>query len=149
MGIGFAVPVNTAKRIVADIMQYGRVRKPDLGIINGIPLSKLGPQLIRVLELPLSEGYMVIRIIPGASADKAGIRGANDQVQVGNYIFPIGGDIITKIDGQEVRQQDDIDHALNTKNVGDQVQIEVMRGGRRQTLAVQLAEMPRGARRRT
>ncbi|HKQ73462.1 MAG TPA: trypsin-like peptidase domain-containing protein [Blastocatellia bacterium] len=149
VGIGFAVPVNTAKRIVADIMQYGRVRKPELGILRGIPLSKLGPQLIRVLELPLNEGYMVVKTIPGASADKAGIRGANDQVQVGNYVFPIGGDIITKIDDQEVRQQDDIDHALNTKNVGDKVQIEVMRGGRRQTLAVQLTEMPSGARRRT
>jgi len=148
VGIGFAVPVNTAKRIVADILQYGRVRKPDLGI-KGIPLSRLGPQLIRALELPVSEGYMVVRAFPGASADRAGIRGSNEQVQIGNYIFPIGGDIITKIDGQEVRQQDDIDHALNAKNVGDRVQIEVMRAGRRQTLSVQLAEMPRGARQRT
>jgi len=148
VGIGFAVPVNTAKRIVSDIMQYGRVRKPDLGV-KGIPLSRLGPQLIRALELPLSDGYMVTRAIPGASADRAGIRGANEQVQVGGYILPIGGDIITKIDGQEVRQQDDIDHALNAKTVGDRVQIEVMRDGRRQTLSVQLAEMPRGARQRT
>jgi putative serine protease PepD len=147
VGIGFAVPVNTAKRIITDILQYGRVRKPDLGV-NGIPLSKLGPQLIRILELPVNEGYMVTRAIPGASADRAGIRGANEQVEIGGYIFPIGGDIITKIDGQEVRQQDDIDHALNAKNVGDRVQIEVVRGGRRQTLSVQLAETPRGARRR-
>jgi len=147
VGIGFAVPVNTAKRIVADIMQYGRVRKPDLGV-SGIPLSRLGPQLIKVLALPLNEGYMVVKAIPGASADKAGIRGANEQVEIGRYIFPVGGDIITKIDGQEVRQQDDIDHVLNSKNVGDQVQVEVMRGGRRQTFTVQLAETPRGARRR-
>jgi S1-C subfamily serine protease len=147
VGIGFAVPVNTAKRIVADIMQYGRVRKPDLGV-SGFPLSRLGPQLIKALSLPLSEGYMVVKAIPGASADKAGIRGANQEVEIGRYIFPVGGDIITKIDGQEVRQQDDIDHALNSKNVGDNVQIEVMRGGRRQTLSVQLAETPRGARRR-
>ncbi|MCI0388216.1 MAG: trypsin-like peptidase domain-containing protein [Acidobacteria bacterium] len=148
VGIGFAVPVNTAKRIVTDILQYGRVRKPDLGV-RGIPLSRLGPELIRVLELPLSEGYLVTKTIPGASADKAGIRGAREEVEIGRYIFPVGGDIITKIDGQEVRQQDDIDHALNAKSVGDRVQIEVMRGGRRQTLSVQLAEMPRGARRRT
>src|SRR5215510_4850582 len=63
VGIGFAVPVNTAKRIVADIMQYGRVRKPDLGI-SGFPLSRLSPQLIKALSLPLSEGYMVVKAIP-------------------------------------------------------------------------------------
>ncbi len=147
IGIGFAVPVNTAKRIVSDILQYGRVRKPDLGI-RGIPLSRLGPQLVRALELPVSEGIMVVRAFSGASADKAGIRGANAQVQVGRYVIPVGGDIITKIDGKEVRQQDDIDHALNDKNVGDHVQVEVVRGGRRQTLSVQLAELPRGARQR-
>jgi putative serine protease PepD len=148
VGIGFAVPVNTAKRIVTDILQYGRVRKPDLGI-KGIPLSRLGPQLVRALELPVSEGMMITRTAPGGSADKAGIRGANEQVQVGRYIVPVGGDIITKIDGQEIRQQDDIDHALNNKNVGDRVQVEVVRGGRRQTLTVQLAELPRGSRQRS
>jgi S1-C subfamily serine protease len=148
VGIGFAVPVNTAKRIVTDILQYGRVRKPDLGI-KGIPLSRLGPQLVRALELPVSEGMMITRTAPGGSADKAGIRGANEQVQVGRYIIPVGGDIITKIDSQEIRQQDDIDHALNNKNVGDRVQVEVVRGGRRQTLTVQLAELPRGSRQRS
>ncbi len=147
VGIGFAVPVNTAKRIITDILQYGRVRKPDLAI-KGLPLSRLGPRLIRALELPVSDGVMITAVLPGGSADRAGIRGANERVQVGGYVIPVGGDIITKIDGQEVKQQDDIDHVLNNKNVGDRVQVEVVRGGRRQTLTVQLAEMPRGARQR-
>jgi putative serine protease PepD len=147
VGIGFAVPVNTAKRIVTDIMQYGRVRKPSLGI-SGIPLSRLGPQMIRTLELPVRDGIMVVKVAPGGSAEKAGIRGANEEVQVGRYIIPIGGDIITRIDGEQVRQQDDIDHVLNNKSVGDRVQIEVVRNGRPQTLAVQLSELPRGSRQR-
>ncbi len=144
VGIGFAVPVDTAKRIISDILQYGRVRKPRLGI-ESLPLNA---QLARVLELPVSEGLMVTGVISGASAEKAGLKGPNDEVQIGRYLIPIGGDIIVNIDGQKINTRDDLDRALNNKNVGDRVQVEVMRGKRRQTLSVQLAELPQSARTR-
>lgn len=145
VGIGFAVPVETAKRVISDIKQYGRVRKPNLAI-EAYPLNRLSPQLINALSLPVNEGFMVISVTPGGAADRAGIRNA-EEVRVGRYSIPVG-DIITKIDGQPVAQQDDMDHVLNSKNVGDQVQVEILRDGRRQTLSVQLTEAPRAARQR-
>jgi putative serine protease PepD len=147
VGIGFAVPVKTAKRVIEDIKAYGRVRKPRLGIESMIPLSRFGSQLIRALDLPVDEGLMVVRVAPGSGADKAGMRNA-EEVRVGRYIVPLG-DVITKADGQPISQQDDLDRVLNSKNVGDRVQVEVVREGRRVTLNVQLEELPRGGRRRT
>ncbi|HZF40326.1 MAG TPA: trypsin-like peptidase domain-containing protein [Blastocatellia bacterium] len=144
VGIGFAVPVDTAKRIVSDIMQYGRVRKPRLGIDS----LTVNEPLAKALELPVSEGLMVTGIVTGAAAEKAGLKGPTDEVQLGRYVIPIGGDIIVGIDGQKVSSRDDLDRALNNKNVGDSVQVEVMRGKRRTTLTVQLAELPQSTRQR-
>lgn len=146
VGIGFAVPAKTAKRVIEDIKTYGRVRKPRLGI-EAIPLSRFGSQLIRALDLPVNEGLMVISVVPGSGADKSGMRNA-EEVQVGRYAVPLG-DVITKVDGQAISQQDDLDRVLNGKNVGDRVQVEIVRDGRRLTLNVQLAELPRSGRQRT
>ncbi len=146
VGIGFAVPVKTAKRVIEDIKVHGRVRKPRLGI-EAIPLSRFGSQLIRSLDLPVSEGLMVTRVVPGSAADKAGMQNP-EEVQVGRYLVPMG-DVITKIDGQQISRQDDLDRVLNNKNVGDRVQVEIVRSGRRVTLNVQLEELPQGGRRRT
>lgn len=137
VGIGFAVPVETAKRVISDIQQYGRVRKPSLGI-EGLPLARYGSRLIRALELPVNDGIMIVRIAPGSSAERAGLRNA-EEVQVGRYLVPLG-DIITGIDGNPVTGQDDLDHVLNKKNIGDSVQLEVMRGGRKTNVTVQLIE---------
>ncbi len=144
VGIGFAVPVDTAKRVVSDILQYGRVRKPRLGIQS----ITLNAPLANALDLPVSEGLMVTGVISGAAADKAGIKGPTDEVQVGRYTIPVGGDIIVGIDGQKIASSDDLDRALNNKNVGDRVQVEVVRGRRRTTLTIQLAELPLSARQR-
>jgi S1-C subfamily serine protease len=147
VGIGFAVPVKSAKRVIDDIKTYGRVRKPRLGISQMLPLSRFGSQLLQALNLPISEGLMVISVVPGSGADKSGMRNA-EEVQVGRYTVP-RGDVITKVDGQAISQQDDLDRALNNKNVGDRVQIEIVRDGRRMTLDVQLTELPRSVRQRT
>jgi S1-C subfamily serine protease len=144
VGIGFAVPVNTAKRIVSDILQYGRVRKPRLGIDS---LTVNAP-LANALDLPVNEGLMVTGLVTGAAAEKAGLKGPTDEVQIGRYVIPVGGDIIVGIDGQKISTRDDLDRALNNKNVGDSVQVEVMRGKRRTTLNIQLAELPQSARQR-
>ncbi|MGH9844854.1 MAG: S1C family serine protease [Blastocatellia bacterium] len=145
VGIGFAVPVKTAKRVINDILQYGRVRKPTIGV-ETIPLSRFGSQLIRALELPVSEGLMVVRVVPGSAAERAGLQNAQE-VQVGRYIVP-NGDIITKVDGQAIAGQDDLDHVLNSKNVGDRIQVELLRDGRRRIVTVQLAERGRASGRR-
>jgi putative serine protease PepD len=145
VGIGFAVPVKTAKRVINDILQYGRVRKPTIGI-QAVPLSRFNPQLIRELELPVKEGLMVIRVDAGSAGDRAGLQNAQE-VRVGRYIVPLG-DVITKVDGQAVAEQDDLDHVLNSKKVGDQIQVELVRDGRRMNLSVQLGERERTSGRR-
>ena len=149
VGIGFAVPVKTAKKVVEDIRTYGRVRKPRMGIVEMVPLSRFGPRLIQVLNLPVSEGLMVLRVLPGSGADKAGMRNAEAVAIRGTDVTVPLGDIITKIDGKTINQQDDLDRVLNSKNVGDRVQVEIVRNGKRMTLDVQLAELPQSGRQRT
>ena len=149
VGIGFAVPVKTAKKVIEDIRAYGRVRKPRMGIVEFLPLSRFGPRLIQALNLPVSEGLMVVRVVPGSGADKAGMRNAEAVVVRGtDYTVPMG-DIITKVDGKTINQQDDLDRVLNSKNVGDRVQVEIVRNGRRMTLDIQLAELPQSGRQKT
>ncbi|MFM8395117.1 MAG: S1C family serine protease [Acidobacteriota bacterium] len=138
VGIGFAVPVDTARRVVNDILQFGRVRKPKLGV-SPIPVSD---RLAQILELPVREGLLIAEVTPGGAAAKAGLRGATEQVQIGRYLVPIGGDIIVSIEGQAVRSTDDLDRVLNSKKIGDRVQVEIMRGRSKQTIAITLAELP-------
>ncbi|MDX2034061.1 MAG: trypsin-like peptidase domain-containing protein [Blastocatellia bacterium] len=137
VGIGFAVPVKTAKRVIDDIMQFGRVRKPTIGI-ETLPLSRFDPRLIKALELPVSEGLMVVRVVPGSAAQRAGLQNAQE-VQVGRYIVPLG-DVITKVDSQAINDQDDLDQILTGKNIGDRIQVEIVRDGRKMTLPIQLGE---------
>jgi S1-C subfamily serine protease len=145
VGIGFAVPVDTAKRVINDVLQYGRVRKPKLGIL---PYT-ITPNVARFLNLPVREGLLIIELVPGGPAAKAGVRGPTDRIELPQGdTFPIGGDIIVGIDGQPIKSRDDLDRAINSKNIGDRIQVEVMRGNRRMTLAVELAEVPVSSRRR-
>jgi S1-C subfamily serine protease len=81
-------------------------------------------------------------VTPGGAAAKAGLRGSSEQVRIGRYIVPIGGDIIVAIEGQPIRTTDDLDRILNSKKIGDRVQVEVLRGRSRETIAVTLAELP-------
>ncbi|MDX2042874.1 MAG: trypsin-like peptidase domain-containing protein [Acidobacteriota bacterium] len=147
VGIGFAVPVETAVRVINDIKQYGRVRKARPGV-NFIPLANLGERFIRAVDIPVSEGLMVVEVQSGSAAERAGIKGPTEAVRYGRYQIPIGGDIIVAIDGQKIASRDDYDRALNNKNIGDRVQIEIMRNGRRMTLPMTLDEGTRSSRSR-
>jgi S1-C subfamily serine protease len=138
VGIGFAVPVETARRVIPDILAYGRVRRPKLGITQ----YALNARLADALELSVKEGIMVSEVLPGSAADKAGIKGGTQRARLGNQIIYIGGDVIVSIDGQRVRTRDDLDRILNAKNIGDRVQVEVMRNGRPLKFDVELSEPP-------
>lgn len=138
VGIGFAVPIEAAKRIIPEILAYGRVRKPRLGI-RTLPLNS---RLSEALELSVQEGLLVMQVDQGGSAERAGIRGGNERAQLGRQIILIGGDVITAIDNQSVASPDDLDRALNGKNIGDIVQVEILRNGRKQRVSVTLAELP-------
>ncbi|MBI1763829.1 MAG: trypsin-like peptidase domain-containing protein [Acidobacteria bacterium] len=143
VGIGFAVPIEAAKKIIPDILAYGRVRKPKFGIA-AYPVSG---RLAEALELPVQEGLLVMQVEPGSSAARAGIQGGSERAQLGRQIILIGGDVITGIDGQPIKNSDDLDRAIGDKNLGDVVKVELWRSGRKQQLSVTLAEAPSAARR--
>jgi putative serine protease PepD len=136
-GIGFAVPADTVKRIVADILAYGYVRRPSMGIRGVVELNE---ELSQALELPVNQGLLVSTVVAGSSADKAGLRGGRQPVRIGRSVAYVGGDIITAIDGQSVRSTDDLDRLVRSKKIGEQVRVEVMRGGRKLSLDVMLAD---------
>ncbi|MBS1807930.1 MAG: trypsin-like peptidase domain-containing protein [Acidobacteria bacterium] len=140
VGIGFAVPVDTAKRIIPDIIKLGYARKPSLGITAPLPVNQ---SIANQLRLPVEEGLMVSQVYEGGAADKAGIQGGNQPVRYQRQTFYLGGDIITAIDGQPMRVYDDLDRVINRKNIGDKVKVEVMRGEKKLSFDVTLTERPR------
>lgn len=144
VGIGFAVPIDTAKRIIPDLIAYGRARRPRLGISS----YELNARLADALELPIKQGLMVIQAVEGGAADIAGIRGGTQAAQVGSKVIYLGGDVITRVDGQLIRSRDDLDRILNEKKIGDRIEVEVYRNQQRLSITVQLTELPEYTRRR-
>lgn len=126
IGIGFAIPINIAKGLIPDLIKYGKVRKPWLGII-GIPLWE---DLSASLGIGVKSGILVSEVIKGGPADKAGVRGGTKPVQVSRTIIYIGGDVITEIDGAKVESMEDIKNALRDKREGRAVKIKLFRKGR-------------------
>ncbi len=135
-GIGFAIPINTAKAVVNDLVSYGRVRRPALGITS-LPIS---PELADQLGLAADYGLLVMQVIPGGPADRAGIRGGNQEAWLGNTRILIGGDLIVAVDGQRVEEPQDLTQIMNNHRAGDQVKVEFMRGRRKMEVSVVLGE---------
>jgi len=131
-GVGFAIPVNIAKRIVPQLVRNGEVRRPKLGITSRA-VESLGNQV----RLPVSEGVIVLNVQPGSGAANAGIRGL---VQTEDGDVEIG-DIIVGIDGQKIANTDDLYRVLDKHQIGDTVNVEVVRSTQRMTIPVRLNEI--------
>jgi S1-C subfamily serine protease len=142
VGIGFAVPVDTARRVVPELIESGHVRR---GWIDLIPVQ-LEPSIVRYAELSVSRGLMVSRIVPGGNADRAGIRGGDPDkgVRYGRSIIYLGGDIIVEVDGMKTDTLGDLFSALEDNRPGETVEVELLRGRSRKRLEVVLAERPEG-----
>ncbi len=138
VGIGFAIPVNTVKFILGDLVRYGKPKRPWLGISS----LEVVPELAQALSLPVKSGVLVAEVVPGGPADRAGLRGGQRTIVVGRMRFPTGGDIIVSIDGHKVESLGDINLSLYKKRPGDSVEVVFYRGGQKQTLKVLLAERP-------
>lgn len=138
-GVGFAIPVNVLKRVVPELIAYGRYRHPWLGIIG----YTITPTLARRLNLPVEEGVLVARVYRGSPAHKAGIRGATGQITIGNRIILLGGDIITKIDGTPVKGIEALNAYIedNTR-VGQTVELSIIREGKSLKIKAILEEEP-------
>jgi S1-C subfamily serine protease len=135
-GIGFAIPINTAKLIANDLMTEGKVRRAYLGV-RTIPVAGW---LSEALDLPVQEGLLVERTIQGGPASSAGIRGGDKVAQAGMRRIMIGGDVIVGIEGQKVSNQFDIDYILNRKRPGDTVTVTLYRGAKKLDVPVKLGE---------
>ena len=131
-GVGFAIPVNIARRIVPQLVSNGEVRRPKLGI-SWRDVESLSSQV----RLPVSQGVIVWTVVQGGSAANAGLRGLT-QTEDGVEL----GDIIVSVEGQKVANYDDLYRVLDKHQVGETINVEVVRNGRPMTLPVRLTEVP-------
>ncbi len=138
-GIGFAIPVSTMKRVVPDLLKYGYVKRPYLGVSNAITITKT---LSKVLNLP-KNGIIVQKVIRNSPAAKAGIRGGDRVVRLGRYKLLLGGDIIYSVDGKKVKNSSAFATYIESKNPGDKIEVEVLREGKSVKFTVVLESIPR------
>ena len=137
VGIGFAVPIDTAKRIIPELKKSGRVRIAFLGI-NGATIDSS----LNALNLAVKKGVLVQTVTKGSPADKAGLQGGTTSAALGGNQISLGGDVITKLDGKPVTSMDGIANAVSSHKPGDKVTLEIVRGGKTKTLTVTLANRP-------
>ena len=135
-GIGFAIPINTAKAVLADLTRYGQVRRPSLGIVS----YPIGPDLAEQMGLNADYGVLIQKVIPGGAADRAGLRGGNEQAYVGNTPIMLGGDLIIAIDGQQVTDPQDITAIMDRHQAGDTITVTILRGRREMNIKLILGE---------
>jgi S1-C subfamily serine protease len=139
-GVGFAVPVDTVHRILPDLLTLGRYRHPWLGVRYAYRLT---PGLADILELPVDQGLLLVELYRGSPLALKGVQGAQQEAILGNQRIFIGGDILTTIDGEEVTSIDSLQILLETKyQVGDTVNVTLLRNGEERTITVELAEEP-------
>ncbi|MDR2602301.1 MAG: trypsin-like peptidase domain-containing protein [Spirochaetaceae bacterium] len=136
VGVGFAVPVNTAKRVVAELIEYGKVRR---GWMDAT-VVQLFPALVRYAKLPVSSGLLVSRTKKNGLAEKAGLKQGSDPVRYGSSVIYLGGDIITKVDGIKIESLADLYSALEDNKPGDQVDVEALRGEKTVKMRVVLSD---------
>ena len=134
VGVGFAIPVNMAKRVIPQLIQYGEVRRPKLGAA----LPSVKDLAERGYRLPVQQGLLVYSVVPGGAAERAGLRAVTDDGSL--------GDIIVSADGQTLNDMDDLFRLLDKKQIGDSVQLQVYRDGKMNTIPVRLTAAPSSTR---
>ncbi|HEY0564693.1 MAG TPA: trypsin-like peptidase domain-containing protein [Terriglobales bacterium] len=135
-GVGFAIPINAAKAVIGDLITFGKVRRPELGIA-ALPI---GPELAQELGLATDSGVLIQRVTPGGAAERAGLHGGNERAYLGRTPVILGGDLIVAIDGDDVQDLQDLAHSMNKHRAGDTVKVTVYRGRRRMDVQVNLGE---------
>lgn len=140
-GIGFAIPVNTAKAVIADFAKYGRVRRPSLDIAT-LPI---GPDIAEQIGLAADYGVLIQRVLPGGAADKAGLHGGTERAgYLGNMPVMKGGDLIIGMDGQDITSAQDLAAAMDSHQAGDEVTLTIFRGRRKMDVKVKLGDATEG-----
>jgi S1-C subfamily serine protease len=140
VGIGFAIPADEAKRIIPDLVEKGYVAHPWMGV----SLFPLTPGVAKAVDLSVSRGALIVEVLRGGPADKAGLRGGAKMVQVGNAMLPVGGDVVTALNGEAVNSSDELVRRIRKYRPGDQVKLRILRDGKPQDVPLTLGEKPRG-----
>jgi len=139
VGIGFAVPSNTVSKIVPTLIEDGKYHHPWIGIMG----QDIDPDLAQALQLKQAKGFMIITVVDGSPADKAGLKGRTITLETGGKEYPAGGDIIISVDDKEVRKISDIlIHLQREKSVGDEMVLGVLRDGEFLHITLELVERP-------
>ena len=138
-GIGFAIPSNTVSKIVPALIEDGKYHHPWIGITG----QDIDPDLAQALVLKQAKGFMIITVVDGSPADKAGLKGRTITLETGGKEYPAGGDIIISVDGKEVRKISDIlIHLQREKSVGDEMVLGILRDGEFLHITLELVERP-------
>jgi S1-C subfamily serine protease len=135
-GIGFAIPINTARRVADDLISQGRVRRATLGVEG----RALWPGLAEALNMSVEKGILVERVTPGGPAALAGIRGGTKSVLAGLQELRIGGDVLVAVDGKPITTQMDLNLLLNRARPGDTMKLTIYREGKQMDVPVKLGE---------
>jgi len=124
VGIGFAVPIDTAKDVVEQIEEHGEVKHAYIGITGG----SLTPAIAKALKLPVSKGVLVNEVVKGGPADKAGIEGGDTEATIEGVQVNLGGDIITELNGEAIASMEEVIDAVNAAQPGDRMEFTLLRG---------------------
>jgi S1-C subfamily serine protease len=135
-GIGFAIPINTAKAVLDDLVHLGRARYPSLGV-RTLPI---GPQLADDLGLAADSGLLVVQVVEGSAADRAGLRAGSERAYIGNTPINLGGDLIVAVDGEPLTDQQELSHVMQKHRAGDTVTVTIYRGKKKMDVKVVLGE---------
>jgi S1-C subfamily serine protease len=141
VGIGFAVPINTAREVVQQIEEHGEVKHAYLGVSGG----SVTPDLAKALKLPEKEGVLVNEVVKGGPADEAGLQGGDTSATIEGASFRLGGDVITEVDGKKIHGMEEVINAVNAAHPGDKMELTVDRDGKKKTITVTLGVRPASA----
>ena len=134
-GVGFAIPIDTAKEVIPDLRSSGEVKRAYLGVSS----TGIDPQIARELKLPADRGALVQTVVRGGPADDAGLRGGQRQTDSG---VAAGGDLIVKVGDQDIADPNALANAISALKPGETVRIEYFRGDQRRSAEVKLGERP-------
>jgi S1-C subfamily serine protease len=138
VGIGFAIPINTAKEVIHELETKGTVEHAYMGIEGGT----ISPELVKTFNLPVKEGVLIQTVEKGGPADKAGLQGGTTPVTIDGAEVNVGGDIIVEAEGKKITSMEQIIELVNSKKPGDKVTLKYVREGKDKTATVTLGSRP-------
>jgi S1-C subfamily serine protease len=138
VGIGFAIPINTVRDVVAQLIKHGKVEHAFLGIEG----KTLTASIARLFHLPVKSGVLVATVRSRSGAGQAGLKAASNEVTVQGESWPAGGDVIVKVDSEPIGSVEQLADVIASKKPGDKISVEVVRGTSHRTLTVKLGRLP-------